>query len=122
MQCDGADTTIHSTIDSVETIDISTMNDENLNVETIQTIPVIKGHCLIYDQNSDIPTGWSENDSLPEGWMASTADSDLPTGWSVNSPLPEGWITSTKNNNKTIRRDNRCILASKLPTIFVTNH
>ena len=41
-------------------------------------------------------------------------------GWSEVPNLPPNW--SGRSNNITIRRDNRCILASKLPNIFFTNH
>ena len=43
-----------------------------------------------------------------------------PEGWKRDPNLPEGWIS--KSNNITISRDNKLILSSKLPTIFVTNH
>ena len=36
--------------------------------------------------------------------------------------LPGGWKARNIKNNITIHRDNRKILASMLPTIFVTNH
>ena len=36
--------------------------------------------------------------------------------------LPGGWMARNINNNITIHRDNRKILASMPPTIFVTNH
>ena len=36
--------------------------------------------------------------------------------------LPDGWKARNIKNNITIHRDNRKILASMLPTIFVTNH
>ena len=41
-------------------------------------------------------------------------------GWNSDSLLPGGWIS--KCNNITIKRDNRLLLGSKMPTIFVTNH
>ena len=40
--------------------------------------------------------------------------------WKAKRNLPGGWIT--KNNNITVHRDNRQVLASMLPTIFVTKH
>ena len=42
------------------------------------------------------------------------------TGWNRDSLLPGGWIS--KHNNITVKRDNRLLLGSKMPTIFVTNH
>ena len=41
-------------------------------------------------------------------------------GWNSDSLLPGGWIS--KCNNITVKRDNRLLLGSKMPTIFVTNH
>ena len=41
-------------------------------------------------------------------------------GWSKEPNLPTS--SNRRDNNITIKRDNRCILASKLPNIFVTNH
>ena len=43
-------------------------------------------------------------------------------GWSNDGYLPENWTVRPSNNNITIHRDNRRILASKLPTVFVSNH
>ena len=40
-------------------------------------------------------------------------------GWKDKGSMHAGWNT---NNTTTVRRDNKRILASKLPTIFVTNH
>ena len=59
--------------------------------------------------------GWELEDSLPDGWMP-RQDPILPQ----DPNIPSGW--NLRNNNITVRRDNRCLLASQLPVIFVTNH
>ena len=59
--------------------------------------------------------GWNMNSNIPEGWTARDENR-----WRVTSNIPPGW--RTKNNNITVRRDNKLLLAAKLPTIFVTNH
>ena len=41
-------------------------------------------------------------------------------GWKEGHHIPAGWRSET--NNITVRRDNRELLASKLPALFVTNH
>ena len=50
------------------------------------------------------------------GWIDKGS---LPAGWNERSSMPAERNTS---NNITVRKDNKRILASKLPTIFVTNH
>ena len=57
------------------------------------------------------------NTNLPEGWIDKTQSFQFSN---QDNNIPKGW--NTRNNNITIQRDNRKILASKLPTIFVTNH
>ena len=66
--------------------------------------------------NSNLHEDWHYTCTIPEGWM----DSNPGERRKDNDALPAGW-KATKNN-KTLTRDNRCLLASKLPTIFVTNH
>ena len=41
-------------------------------------------------------------------------------GWKESHHIPAKWRTET--NNITVRQDNRELLASKLPALFVTNH
>ena len=80
--------------------------------------------------NSILPGDWNptstlktrrKDSHLPEGWKSNDNDYELNNvGWKDNSTLPVGW--KVNSNNITVKRDNRCLLASKLPTIFVTNH
>ena len=67
---------------------------------------------------------WNDDNSPPEGWIIRNPtvglNLTLAEGWREDNILPARW--TTRDNNITVRRDNRCILASKLPTIFVTNH
>ena len=46
--------------------------------------------------------------------------------WNDNNVFPDGWRHNTQSkensNNITVRRNNKYLLASQLPTIFVTNH
>ena len=74
-----------------------------------QDIEVING---ISFQSSE---GWELEDSLPDGWTP-RQDPMLPQ----DPNIPSGW--NLRNNNITVRRDNRCLLASQLPVLFVTNH
>ena len=74
-----------------------------------QDIDVING---ISFQSSE---GWELEDSLPDGWTP-RQDPILPQ----DPNIPSGW--NLRNNNITVRRDNRCLLASQLPVLFVTNH
>ena len=57
------------------------------------------------------------NTNLPEGWIDKTQSFQFSN---QDNNIPKGW--NTRNNNITIQRDNRKILANKLPTVFVTNH
>ena len=61
-------------------------------------------------ENQVIQTVMGNRTNVPEGWIDRTQQPFFPRD------------SETRNNNITIRRDNRKILASKLPTIFVTNH
>ena len=67
--------------------------------------------------STNLPPNWSQ-----EGWQGNP---NLPPDrsyddWHDDTNLPPGWIP--RRNNTTVHRDNRTILASKLPTVFVTNH
>ena len=78
--------------------------------------------------------GWGYNTSPPDGRMVSRHHEDDPPGGYTDtnnsgSPdhdnnLPEGWKSNqrTRSNNIMIKRNNNYLLASHLPTIFVTNH
>ena len=67
---------------------------------------------------------WNDDNSPPEGWITRNPtvglNLTLAEGWREDNILAARW--TTRDNNITVRRNNRCILASKLPTIFVTNH
>ena len=81
---------------------------DNLSQEG-QNIEVVTG---ISFQDSE---GWESEESLPDGWITRQdplllQDPDIPDGWNL------------RNNNITVRRDNRGLLASQLPVLFVTNH
>ena len=81
--------------------------------------------------------GWPANMNIPSSWRDKInninedddeVSQEIPVfvgnrsneGWPANMNIPSSW--RDKSNNITVRKDNRCILASKLPTIFVTNH
>ena len=52
------------------------------------------------------------------GWRD---DGNVPVGWNLREEVSQN--SERKHiNNITVKRDNRQRLASKLPTIFVTNH
>ena len=95
-------------------------NDDNGHQQQIQ---VVLG-------NRPVDKDWRNDGYLPENWNLTNTDvgwktpDNPPTGWRSTCDngdyLPSGW--KTRNNNITIHRDNRKILASMLPTIFVTNH
>ena len=100
--------------------------------------------CNLPDEWIDKTTieGWAGDNTLPEGWTpkhnCNSDDTTLPglddvrdqpiqaiignrcEGWNKNKQLPAGWRATTTNT--TVKRDNRTILASQLPTIFATNH
>ena len=59
---------------------------------------------------------WRNNGYPPENWSLTNTQ----VGWKTQANMPNGW--SSRNNNITVHRDNRRLLASKLTTIFVTNH
>ena len=78
-----------------------------------------------YDGWSDtsiLPGNWNltEDSHIPDGWITTNQEEPSYEGWRNDTTLPRNWKASS--NNITAKRDNRCILASKLPTIFVTNH
>ena len=125
---------------------------DNTQLEDANNIRVITGNRVDWSDNGNLPadwmfkqqqSGWSDRSILPENWNLTNPNvdwhsplpegwrdnnqrneqnhnSDLDQGWGDDNTLPKGW--KSKGNNITVRRDNRCILASKLPTIFVTNH
>ena len=113
--------------------------NDNTHHEEDNQIKVLTGH-----RPSQV--GWNDSRTLPEDWTHSNQSEDhnnsceaegwkedeyMPIGWNVRmhqgQNLPSGWMIrdkagNPKNNNITVKRDNRCLLASKLPTVFVTNH
>ena len=67
------------------------------------------------------------NYDLPDSTLAGNDDQIIQviTGnrqndWKPTRELPRGW--NPRDNNITIHRDNRQMVASMLPTLFVTNH
>ena len=71
-------------------------------------------------QNIEVLTGqrnnraWARTVPLPQGWTHTASDN--------KHNYPQGWNTRISNNNTAVVRNNRCLLARQLPTIFVTNH
>ena len=111
----------------------NTVNDNTHNEEDNQ-IKVLTGHRPSH-------VGWNDSRTLPEDWTHSNQSEDhnnsddaegwkedehMPAGWNdrmhQQQNLPSGWISRDKSNYIKVKRDNRCLLASKLPTVFVTNH
>ena len=126
-------------------------SNDNTQLEDDNTIRVITGNRVNWSDNSNLPAdwmfkqydGWSDESILPENWnlINPTVDWQRPLsegwrnnnprndhnhntdhhqGWEDDSTLPNGW--KSKGNNTTMRKDNQCILASKLPKKIVTNH
>ena len=90
--------------DDKESEDNNDHDDEEENEP--QNIEVLTG----YRNNS----GWALTTPLPQGWTHTASDNDHND--------PQGWNTRISNNNTAVGRNNRCLLAKQLPTIFVTNH
>ena len=108
----------------------------NISVQTGNRLPDD------WNDKSQLPEGWineiwCDDDTLPEGWIDPTNGEDrndddaLPEGWKNatygegwknDNTLPDGWRSKIHSNNITIKRNNKYLLASHLPTIFVTNH
>ena len=89
--------------------------DEEPTEEQEQSIQVITGTRGNNDNN--VHHDWSGS-RLIQGWKDNP---NLPQGWSNNQNLPQG-LRGQGQNNTTVRRNNRILLAAQLPTIFVTNH
>ena len=106
--------------------------DNNTQLEEDNTIRVVTGNrptIVNWSDNGILPAdwmvdnndGWSDNGIVPSNWNLNNSNMEYPgEGWREDGTLPDGWKST--RNNITVKRDNRCILASKLPTMFVTNH
>ena len=111
-QCDISDISVSSDIPQCDTADISVSSDITLDLS-------VNSDFLPYSNNH------LHDDSLPDEENDQNQSIQVVVGnrrqdWWYDKNLPGGWIPRT--NNITVHRDNRKILASKLPTIFVTNH
>ena len=105
---------------SVNIHDTTQKEDEDIENQPIPTVtgnryyPCIENSNLT--QSYSHTEGWEEDCFLPEGWNTRSED------WSKRPNIPHGRSVKKNTNNITVKKDNRAILASKLPAIFVTNH
>jgi hypothetical protein len=63
---------------------------------------------------------WLPTESIHEAEQI--VNSSQGTGQPTFPNNNAGFTGHNRRNNIVVRRDNRCILASQLPTVFVTNH
>ena len=107
-------------------------NNNNRTLESMQCDTTDNSVSIMTDISSDLSV---HSDYLPYS-LISTSNNTLPgeddsenqiiqviirnrtEGWSTKRNLPAGWIRDIT----IVRRENRVLLAQKLPTIFVTNH
>ena len=61
-----------------------------------------------------------EGDDDPGNQVIQVIVGNRTEGWNINKAHPNEW--RMRSNNITVKRDNRLLLANKLPTVFVTNH
>ena len=113
LQCDGADTTFSSEVLS----DISAHSDylpyTNINVND-NTRPENENSENLSNDNTQ------EGADDPENQVIQVIVGNRTEGWKINKALPNEW--RMRSNNITVKRDNRLLLANKLPTVFVTNY
>ena len=117
MQCDGADTTGDISVggDSIQESLIDNEIQSTVNSCDISSY----SDFLPYSNNSLLNNTLPEDDDQ-EHQSIQVITGNRNDGWNNDQNLPGGWIT--RNNNITVCRDNRQVIATMLPTIFVTNH
>ena len=116
MQCDGADTTgdISERGDSIQEQNPEKIDNTDITVNSFD-ISTYSDY-LPYSNNSLLDNTLLENDDQPIQVITGNRNDS----WNTDRNMPSGWIT--RNTNIAVHRDNRQVLASMLPTIFVTNH
>ena len=77
------------------------------------------------ENENNTPTENDDSDTYPEDYGSENQPIEVVVGnqdegWNKGRNPPQNWIVRT--NNITIKRNSNCLLASQLPTIFVTNH
>ena len=102
--------------------------EDNLpNIELLDIVDTTVGSSDISVNSEWLP--YSNNTILDNTQPEEDDDDEQPiqvitgnrfNGWNSDPLLPGGWIS--KDNNITVLRDNRLLLGSKMPTIFVANH
>ena len=90
--------------------------DNSNNIMDSSDISVNSGYLPHSNYNLHDNTQQEYADNIPK--QIEVVIGNRYEGWKDRGSIPAGWT----DNNITVRRDNRRILASKLPTIFVTNH
>ena len=91
-------------------------SSESINYESENSLD-ISVHSNFLPHSYNETDGENEQDQLPIPVIVGNRNHD---GWKENRKILHGW--KIKSNNITVKRDNRCLLASKLPSLFVTNH
>ena len=87
---------------------------ENQQIETV--IGNRNEYIHIETQQHSLSDDVHTDNNIPNGWTGRTSE----YGWRSTLDIPQGW--KLKNNSITIRKENKLLLAAKLPTIFLTNH
>ena len=95
------------------------LSSESINYNSDSSLDIsVNSNFLPYCSNASNETT-TENEEVqhPISVIVSNRNHE---SWKEDRNIPRGW--KSKNNNITVKKDNRCLLASKLPSLFVTNH